>query len=77
MPLYEYRCESCGHEIEHLQKLNDNDLVTCPECDNDTLKRLISASNFTLHGNGWYKKGFNAKRTGPKGLSGKSYKKKE
>jgi len=54
MPIYEYRCESCGHELDKLQSFSDEPLVTCPACDADELKRLISQTSFHLKGSGWY-----------------------
>jgi putative FmdB family regulatory protein len=54
MPIYEYRCSSCGHELEALQKLADAPLVTCPSCHADSLVKLVSASAFQLKGSGWY-----------------------
>jgi len=54
MPIYEYRCASCGHEVEVLQKLSDKPLVSCPECKEDALTKLISAAGFQLKGSGWY-----------------------
>jgi putative FmdB family regulatory protein len=54
MPIYEYRCESCGREKEFLQKVSDAPLTTCPFCGQDALKKLISAAGFQLKGSGWY-----------------------
>lgn len=54
MPIYEYRCEGCGHQLDKLQSFSDAPLVTCPACDADLLKRLISATSFHLKGGGWY-----------------------
>lgn len=54
MPIYEYRCEDCGHELEALQKLSDPKLTTCPECGKESLVKLVSASAFVLKGSGWY-----------------------
>lgn len=54
MPFYEYRCESCGHELEALQKIADAPLVYCPECGEARLKKLVSKSAFRLKGGGWY-----------------------
>jgi len=54
MPIYAYRCNSCGHEKEVLQKLSDALLTTCPECHGDTLSKQLSAPGFQLKGNGWY-----------------------
>jgi len=58
MPIYEYRCESCGHELERLQRLSDEPLKTCPACGKPQLKRLISAAGFRLKGGGWYETDF-------------------
>ena len=58
MPIYEYRCENCGHELEAVQKISDNPLVKCPICDADALKKRISASGFRLKGGGWYETDF-------------------
>lgn len=54
MPIYEYRCLSCGHEAEVLQKLSDVPLVDCPECGNPGMKKRITAAGFKLKGSGWY-----------------------
>ncbi len=58
MPIYEYRCESCGHEMDALQKVSDAPLVDCPECGQPALKKLISAAAFRLKGSGWYETDF-------------------
>jgi putative FmdB family regulatory protein len=54
MPIYEYRCSSCGHELEALQKFSDAPLVTCPSCGAETLVKRVSAAGFQLKGSGWY-----------------------
>ena len=54
MPIYEYRCSSCGHELETLQKLSDAPLVACPSCNADALVKHVSAAGFHLKGSGWY-----------------------
>ena len=54
MPIYEYRCSSCGHKLEALQKLADAPLVECPSCDAAALVKLVSAAAFQLKGSGWY-----------------------
>lgn len=58
MPIYEYRCESCDHRLEKLQKMSEGDLVDCPECERPELKRLVSAAAFRLKGSGWYETDF-------------------
>lgn len=54
MPIYEYRCESCGHQEEHLQKASDPTLTRCPSCSAESYSRLLSAAGFQLKGSGWY-----------------------
>jgi putative FmdB family regulatory protein len=54
MPIYEYRCDSCGFQKEHLQKLSDPLLTTCPECGQESYSKLLSAAGFQLKGSGWY-----------------------
>lgn len=64
MPIYEYRCGSCGHELEAMQKFADPVLTQCPKCDTDALVKLVSAAGFQLKGGGWYATDF---RGGGKG----------
>lgn len=63
MPIYEYRCDACGHAFEALQKISDDALKDCPECGKPALRKLISASAFRLKGGGWYETDF---KTGSK-----------
>ncbi|MCC6207555.1 MAG: zinc ribbon domain-containing protein [Gammaproteobacteria bacterium] len=61
MPIYEYACESCGHELEVMQKMSDAALADCPACGKPALKKLISAAGFVLKGGGWYATDFRDK----------------
>jgi putative FmdB family regulatory protein len=54
MPIYEYRCSSCGFQKEYLQKINDPLLSVCPECNKSTFSKMLSAAGFQLKGSGWY-----------------------
>jgi putative FmdB family regulatory protein len=54
MPIYEYRCTSCGHELEALQKISDAPLTACPSCKTEGLVKRVSAAGFQLKGSGWY-----------------------
>jgi len=58
MPIYEYQCRSCGHELEKLQRMSDEPLKDCPDCGKDQLQRLVSAAGFRLKGSGWYETDF-------------------
>jgi putative FmdB family regulatory protein len=69
MPIYEYQCQSCDHDFEALQKMSDDKLVDCPECDKPELKKLISAAAFKLKGSGWYESDFKNSKSKPKPIS--------
>ena len=62
MPIYEYVCSECGHELEALQKFSDAPLSRCPSCDSDGLKKKISSPGFRLSGSGWYETDFKSDR---------------
>ncbi len=68
MPIYEYRCTACGHELEKLQKMSDAPLTDCPACEQSTLVKKISAAGFRLKGGGWYETDF--KKDGKRNLAG-------
>ena len=70
MPIYEYRCESCGHTLDALQKIADARLTDCPSCDEAALKRLISAPVFRLKGKGWYETDFKSDKETRRNLAG-------
>ena len=58
MPIYEYQCQDCTHELEILQKLSDDPATDCPSCGKPALKKQISAAGFRLKGGGWYETDF-------------------
>jgi putative FmdB family regulatory protein len=68
MPIYEYRCGECGHELEKIQKFSDAPLSDCPACGKPALTKLISAAGFRLKGGGWYETDF--KKNGKRNLAG-------
>ena len=68
MPIYEYRCTTCGYQREYLQKVSDPLLTDCPDCGKPTFKKLLSAAGFQLKGNGWYATDF--KNNGAKSKDG-------
>ena len=63
MPIYEYKCSVCRHELEAIQKFADVPLVTCPACGKDALTKLVSAAGFQLKGSGWYQTDFKGSGT--------------
>lgn len=79
MPIYEYRCQSCGEELEKLQRISEPRLVDCPACGEPALKRLVSAAAFRLKGSGWYETDFKqgGKRNLAEGADKDNGKKKE
>jgi putative FmdB family regulatory protein len=54
MPIYAYRCSSCGHAKDVLQKMSDAVLTTCPACGAETYAKQVTAAGFQLKGSGWY-----------------------
>ena len=54
MPIYEYRCASCGFQKEYLRKVSDPLLSVCPECSKETFGKMLTAAGFQLKGAGWY-----------------------
>ena len=54
MPIYAYKCSSCGHEKDVLQKMSDAPLSTCPACGAESFAKQLTAAGFQLKGSGWY-----------------------
>ena len=54
MPIYAYKCESCGHAKDVLQKMSDDPLTKCPSCGAPTFNKQLTAAGFQLKGSGWY-----------------------
>ncbi|MFM2067883.1 MAG: hypothetical protein RLZZ584_2792 [Pseudomonadota bacterium] len=54
MPIYAYRCSSCGHASDVLRKISDPPLTTCPSCNAETYTKQVTAAGFQLKGSGWY-----------------------
>ena len=65
MPIYEYRCASCGFQNEYLQKVSDPVLSDCPKCGQATFRKLLTAAGFQLKGSGWYATDFKNSGTKP------------
>lgn len=54
MPIYAYKCSSCGHAQDVLQKISDDPLTVCPACHQPTYAKQVTAAGFQLKGSGWY-----------------------
>mgnify|MGYP001097389382 CR=1 FL=1 len=69
MPIYAYRCTTCGHAQDVLQKVSDPLLTVCPACGAATFAKQITAAGFQLKGSGWYATDFRGGAT-PKPADG-------
>ena len=54
MPIYAYKCASCGHAKDVLQKMSDDPLSVCPACGQASFQKQVTAAGFQLKGSGWY-----------------------
>jgi putative FmdB family regulatory protein len=54
MPVYTYRCESCGVQFEQSQKFTDSPLVRCPECGKKSLRKVYTPVGIVFKGSGFY-----------------------
>jgi putative FmdB family regulatory protein len=74
MPIYAYRCASCGHDKDVIQKFSDAPLTLCPVCGADAFRKQLTAPSFQLKGSGWYVTDFRdqGKSKGGKADGGKS-----
>ena len=66
MPIYAYKCSSCGHSADVMQKLSDAPLSVCTACAQPTFSKQITAAGFQLKGSGWYATDFKNGSKGPK-----------
>jgi putative FmdB family regulatory protein len=69
MPIYAYRCESCGFEKDVLQKMSDAPLTQCPQCEKDSFRKQVTAAGFQLKGSGWYVTDFRGGSGGANGAA--------
>jgi len=54
MPIYAYKCSSCGVSKDILRKISDPALTLCPACGSESLAKQVTAAGFQLKGSGWY-----------------------
>lgn len=54
MPIYAYKCASCGFAKDVLQKISDAPLTECPSCGKSSFSKQVTAAGFQLKGSGWY-----------------------
>jgi len=79
VPIYEYRCATCGFQKEYLHKVSDPLLSICPECGKATFGKMLTSAGFQLKGGGWYATDFKhsgakpaAKSDGPSAAAAKA-----
>jgi putative FmdB family regulatory protein len=65
MPIYAYRCDTCGHAKDVLQKISDPVLSACPACGAGTFHKQVTAAGFQLKGSGWYVTDFKSGGSAP------------
>lgn len=70
MPIYAYKCASCGHAKDVLQKISDDPLSTCPQCGQESFHKQVTAAGFQLKGSGWYVTDFRGGSGGGNGATG-------
>lgn len=70
MPIYAYRCSSCGHAKDVLQKMSDDVLTTCPACGAESFSKQVTAAGFQLKGSGWYQTDFRGGAAAPAAATG-------
>ncbi|TXJ07863.1 MAG: FmdB family transcriptional regulator [Aeromicrobium sp.] len=54
MPIYQYRCQDCGSELEVKQSISDPALTTCPTCEG-SLRKVFGAAGVVFKGSGFYR----------------------
>ena len=65
MPIYAYKCGSCGHAKDVLQKMSDQPLTACPACGAPAFSKQVTAAGFQLKGSGWYATDFRGGSSAP------------
>ena len=65
MPIYAYKCESCGFAKDVLQKMSDAPLTDCPSCAKPSFQKQLTAAGFQLKGSGWYATDFKGNGAAP------------
>jgi putative FmdB family regulatory protein len=67
MPTYEYKCTSCGIEFERFQKISDDPIKTCPECDGEVQRLISTGGGLVFKGPGFYATDYGGRSSGPAG----------
>jgi putative FmdB family regulatory protein len=70
VPIYEYRCPDCGHQLEKRQSFSAAPLTDCPACGGGNLKKLVSMTAFALKGDGWFSDHYGLRKAPAEGAKG-------
>lgn len=70
MPTYEYACKSCDHRFEVVQSFSEDALTTCPECEQEALRKIYNAAGIIFKGDGWHIKDYAGAGSKPAAASG-------
>jgi putative FmdB family regulatory protein len=70
MPIYAYKCASCGHAKDVLQRMSDDPLTVCPACGAASFQKQVTAAGFQLKGSGWYVTDFRGGSNAPAAAGG-------
>jgi putative FmdB family regulatory protein len=62
VPFYEYRCNSCGHRFEVLQRMSDEPVTVCEECGAEAAERVLFAPAIHFKGSGFHNTDYGTKR---------------
>jgi len=62
MPIYDFQCTNCGHKGEVMRKMSEPNTFACPQCQQETFTKMLSAPSFQLSGTGWYATDFKGKK---------------
>ena len=63
MPTYEYACKACDHNFEIVQSFREDTLTTCPECEQDELRKVYNAAGIIFKGDGWHIKDYGGSKS--------------
>ena len=62
MPIYKFKCTACSYEFTVIKKISDDDDVICERCHSNLTNKMLTTTNFSLKGTGWYKDGYSSKK---------------
>ena len=70
MPIYKYRCQTCGKQMEVIAKMSDKPPSVCKYCGDARLEKAVARTAFRLSGGGWYAQGYDGASNSTTAASG-------